>query len=228
MISGMRVAAVMAEPIVYYGDGLHLDGILALAVWRALPPQDRELVPPITDSWAVDFDLPLGRWRLPADPEVGHPQLREADGAVWGWLATQALNGWQLHRAHEVRKRPAVQELIEWTDTKAYNPGLGPMKSYDLSYPTFWSPRVEWEAVGQPDAVRVLLTQQVYGIGKGCAKGMGRVLRWEVEPALEVTAETVMARRRVPVPQVEATAFAGIRPPYHHKSRECWLREPSA
>jgi hypothetical protein len=223
----LLVTARMSEPIITYDDGMHLDGILAWAMYLDLTEDERKELPPITEHWAVDFPLPLDKWHVAdADtPPSADPRLRDDDG-VWGWMATQALADWTRRSVHELRKRVPLEELVLWTTTKTATVGKGPAKAYDLKFPTQWAPEVHWMAIGDADEVLRLLTTHVVGIGKHVAKGMGRVAKWSVQHA-DIDREFVTERRRIACRETEATMIGSIRPPYHHNSRHTWAREPT-
>lgn len=226
MNSPMLVTARMGEPVITYGDGLHLDGILAWAAYRDLTEEQRYEMPPISTAWALDFDLPIARWSVDGGRCLGaDKRLLDEHGRVWGWLATQALADWEKHSIHEVRKRVPLEELARWADARTVHIGCGPAKAYDLGFPTQWAPTISWFAIGDPAEVERLLRTHVYGIGKHCAKGLGRVLEWGVEPA-DVDEAFIIARRRMACSESEATSIMSIRPPYHHNSRHTYARDP--
>jgi CRISPR type IV-associated protein Csf3 len=216
----------MGEPVAEDGHGLHLDGILAWAVYRAMSQEDKWLLPPINTAWAEDFDLPLKRFAVEADvPETADERLTDKQGRVWSWVATRAERGTEKHGVVEIRKRVPHNQLVRYTNAVSVNPSLGPSKAYDLKQPTVWAPELRWYAIGDRDACEHLLRSQLYGVGKYCSKGMGRVMEWRVCDAA-VSEDYILEQRSVPTRQGEATAIGGVRPPYHHVSRRTYIREP--
>lgn len=225
MNEAMLVTASMTEPVITYEDGIHLDGILAWAMYLDLSEEGRKAMPPITEAWALDFDLPLAKWHVAdADtPASVDPRLRD-DGGVWGWMATKALADWTKRGVHELRKRVPIEEMIRWTGANTVHIGCGPAKAYDLKYPTCWAPEVHWFSIGDLDEVQRLLSSHVVGIGKHVAKGLGRVSEWKVAPA-NVDEAFILERRRIACRESEATGIKSIRPPYHHNSRHTFARD---
>jgi len=222
----LLVTARLSEPVVHFDDGMHLDGIVAWAAYRDLTEEQRWELPPINTAWAVDFPLPIARWSVEADIPPGvDDRLRDESGRVWGWMATRALAVWRKRSVFEVRKRIAGEQMTRYTDAVSVNAGCGPAKAYDLKLPTSFAHEVRWFCIGDKDELLRLLQTHVLGIGKHCAKGQGRVMRWAVEPA-DVSAEWVMSQRRMPCRESEAQSIASIRPPYHHVSRHTYARDP--
>jgi hypothetical protein len=216
----------MTEPVISYEDGMHLDGILAWAMYLDLEEEERRALPPITEAWALDFGLPLDKWHAPEAelPPGADERLRDASG-VWGWMATRALADWTRRSVHEIRKRVPIEEMIQLTEAKSVTVGQGPGKAYDLKFPTVWAPEVSWFAIGDANEVRRLLATHVIGIGKHVSKGLGRVAEWSVKPA-NVDPTFILDRRRVACRENEANIIGAIRPPYSHNSRHTWAREP--
>lgn len=223
----MLVTARMAEPVITYDDGMHLDGILAMAAYRDLSEEARWALQSITEPWALDFDLPLARWSVAGDtPPGSDARLRDDTGRVWGWLATRALARVERRGTHEIRKRVPTEETVRWSKAKTVHAGLGPAKAYDLKLPTIWAHQIHWLAIGDLAEVLRLLDTHMYGIGKHCAKGLGRVLEWRVDPAPGVDAAFICSHRRMPSLEGTAQSLATIRPPYHHNSRVAYARDP--
>lgn len=221
-MNGMLVTAKMAEPVVYYDDGLHLDGILAWAAYLDLTEDERWGLPPITDDWATDFDLPLQRWHV--DVVAMDARLRGDEG-VWGWCATQVLSGWLRRGSHEIRKKPAAEKMARHTASPSVNLGTGPGKAYNLIVPTAFAHELHWAAIGDMKEALRLLSTHVQGVGKHCARGMGRVLHWSIRQ-VDVSTEDILKNRVMPCSERQATCIRAIRPPYHHGSRHTWAREP--
>lgn len=243
------ITATMSEPIVYYGDGLHIDGPISYGAYMDLPRAKRETLPPISDPWALDLELPLERWRGPCLVDIGTDPRLTTDGAfiedaesgylraeVWGWKASAAVPvGVPLASIHELRKKIAVQEMGRYTSAKSHHVGTGPMKGKDLRFPKVFVREIRWYAVGDAERIERLLGY-VHAIGKLAKQGQGRVESWKVRPIeadLSMFVQSVEGRipmRRLPSLMVEdrSASIGAIRPPYHHRSRYAWTVEPEA
>jgi CRISPR type IV-associated protein Csf3 len=209
----MRVEAVLAEPLIYYGDGLHLDGVLSFAKWRDFPERVRRRTPPIDRSlWAIDFRLPLERVVVDEGDKLGW---------VWACSAVHAL--WLAHTQVAVRKRPAIGEMTRRTVARGHHTGAGPGKAHDLRFPASIARILVWYARGDVGEVRRLLETHIRYVGKKTAHGNGRVLRWTVTPTDEdrsVMWEGELLRRMPRAFRPDMPAARGaIRAPYHHASR---------
>jgi hypothetical protein len=209
----LRVVAELSEPVVYYGDGMHLDGILSAGAYRALPRGEREMLPLISDPWAVDFALPLERWDVDVTeaPEWVSPDL-VSDDRIWGWCASAAHADWLSDGMHWVRKRIGVSTHARWSDAKMLNVGIGVTKAMNKPLPMLVARELVWWCRGDRAEVGRLLSH-VTSIGKLVNHGMGRVREWRVEKAGEDRSDV-----RV-MPHVGSSHVASIRPPYHHRSR---------
>lgn len=214
MIAGpqyMTVTARMREPVIFYEDGMHLDGPLAYAAFREYQRAGGLPLPPIAGEWAEDFGLPLGRWTrpLPAGAQVDR-RLLDAEGQVWGWMCSHVDAEWLGRGKMEYRKRPDTQAMARLTKAKSHNLGAGPFKAFDVAYPSLFARELRWVCVGDVDVVRRLL-KLVTHVGKKSTSGMGAVAEWIVEPC-----EQVFIERRMPA---EGGMLGAIRAPYHHVSR---------
>ena len=228
----LRIIARMSEPIVYSGDGMHLDGILAACVYRDLDDRTRRRLPPLSSEWPVDLRLPLSRWVVDVSPEWdgGHPRVVERARShgqhvhrLWGWRASAPASDWQLRGKAEIRKKPALDEMARYTDARSATITSGQLKAYDLALPTVFAREVVWYAHGHPGEVQRLLDAHAPAIGRKRNLGWGTVMSWNVETIDEdrSVVDGDVLRRRMPVESgIEgATADGAIRPPYHHPSR---------
>lgn len=216
----LRVTATMSEPIVYRGDGMHLDGPLAWAAFmQRTTPADRLELPPIdATEWVEDEDLPLAR-------------VTVKDGPLgWVWAASAVHADWQLHSVVELRKKPPIHQMTRYTTSPSFHTSLGHMKAWDLKLPARFANYLVWYAHGDAKGVRELLTR-VPSLGHKSRHGNGRVLRWSVEEwehDWSVEREGRLTRRmpaayRPTTPPSRAT----LRVPYHHRSRACLIVEPA-
>lgn len=236
----LSIVAELVEPVVYVGDLLHLDGVLAGGARNAMSPEEREALPPISSDWAIDLELPLARWYVPVPTGwQGHPRLlmdvpgREGEHAIWGWCASAELLPWQGHGRHEVRKKPPIGHMERLTRDGSVQLGAGPLKAYDITLPTLIAARMEWHAIGARSEVERLLGY-VPAIGKKRNTGNGTVRRWHVQEipmeSCRALASGGMVTRRMPAESglAGARAWGSIRPPYHHRSRMCEALRPAA
>lgn len=235
----VRVLAVMAEPIAYLDDGLHLDGLLQWAAWMDLDERTRRRIPPVSSAdFPVDLRMPVARWACRAQDPEHHPKLgqRKAPDVLWGWQCSAAYPIGEVRRGKsEIRKRPATDEMAQWTSDGSVDLGAGTLKAYDLPLPTVYVREVEWFAVGAPEWIRDALRRHVPAVGKKRGLGFGTVAQWCVEPIDEDWSIVRAGRlaRRMPVGAVDLGAIEGgmisrraIRPPYHHRSRVARSVEP--
>jgi hypothetical protein len=231
------VTARMAEPVVTYGDGLHLDGPLAFACYQDLTPAARAAVPPIEAPWAVDFDLPLDRWageaevyastdpRLTTDGEIRADADGVIHGIVWGWRCSAAIAvGASAASVHDQRRKPAIEEMVRWSDDKRVEIGGGPRAARNLRFPSIVARELRWYAVGDPERALALLRRHVPAIGKLARSGNGRVLEWTAAPTPNdwaVRGPHGEVMRRLPARMVpdRPSGEGAIRAPYHHRSR---------
>lgn len=222
----------MLEPIVYSGDGLHLDGILAAAAFRALDERTRRRMPPLTSDFPVDVKLPLARWVVDVGDEWGGNQrlLHKHKGGgqkrqttlLWGWCASAVQATWLQHGQIEMRKKPDLDAIRRYTSATSANISSGALKAYDLAFPTSFARELTWYALGDRNAVSALL-RNIVAIGGKRGTGSGTVERWSVE-VIDGDRSIIndgRLMRRMPV-QSGLPGQRGrmaIRPPYHHHSR---------
>lgn len=219
----IRVTAYMAEPVVYMGDGMPLDSILAAAAFRRLPGGLRAEMPTADDvDWPADMTMPLAKWRVPFDGRCDQ-RLRDERGFVWGWCASAVHADWQIHTRVEVRKRTAVEQMQRYTTAGDVELGSGRFKPADLTLPARFARKLVWFARGKPEPVRQLLTRYITSLGRKRGQGNGVVERWEVEEMAEDW--STMRGDKVTRPMPDGYALgrkrvAGIRPLYWHRSRQ--------
>ena len=227
----MRIVAHMDEPIVYYGDLIHIDSAIAFGAFRDLDDRTRARMPPISAEWPVDIALPLSRWACDAANEDHDRRLQIAESSeLWGWCASAEDVAWSLRSVVEVRKKPDLQRMGRYSDDKSTHLSTGALKAYDLAMPSVFAHEITWWARGDVDKVRALLTRHVPAIGKKRNAGNGTVREWVVE-ATDVDRSVESDRgvmRRMPVGAVVdgARVRGAIRPPYFHASRVCSSIDP--
>jgi CRISPR type IV-associated protein Csf3 len=213
---------------------MHLDGILAWAKFTDLPAEQRDEIPPITEPWAWDFDLPLRSWSVQsATPThiddrlfVNRPRVRDGhkEGALWGWCASAVHADWLCEDRYAIRRRPELEQMKRYTTSPSVNLGAGQQKATNVLMPARFALELHWYAVGDRAEVERLLTTHVRAVGKITTKGPGKVRRWRVEPwARDWSVQRDDELTRVmPIGYAVAGGFvaeASIRPPYHHHSR---------
>jgi|GEM_PF-2358674 len=229
----IHIIAKMAEPIVYYGDGLTFDGILAAALMRDLPYAVTSKWPTATrdEPWLRDLTLPLARWSVPFAGACD-PNLRDPDGKLWGWHASSVFADWRIHGRTEVRKRVPSDEHKRWGDGYEVNVSAGRFKAHDLKLPSRFATELHWFANGRPAPILRLLTKHITSLGRKTGMGNGRVLTWHVEDWHEdwsIRCGSLLSR---PMPRGYELGAGlsdahisrrGIRAPYWHPSRliEC-------
>ena len=209
----LRITASLAEPFIYYGDGMHLDGLVALGFFRAMPREEQEALPPISSDDPTDFPLPLDRWEY---------------GGAWGWKASAVHCTVLRASVYEVRKKTAVAQMARYTSSPSVEISGGHFKSTNVPFPQAFAHTLTWYAVGDLLEVGRLLAL-VHGVGKLCKGGCGRVIRWAVE---EWPEDWSLLRggaltRRMPwgfAPGIRR--HGAIRTPYHHRSRVVDACEP--
>jgi hypothetical protein len=180
-----------------------LDGILAYQVLREQLGEEAFALGQTGHLPVVDPDLPL---------------LREAEeeSGQWWWCCSAprytAAGVWlrYYHRrfdAHFAEQYTAARKVLT---------SAGPFKQYRVPSRVVLAPVVEWHAIGDPDAVARLL-RGVSHIGAGRGRGLGRVVRWEVQ----LDGDPNLARFWRPLPLAFALRYGreglvmeyGIRPP---------------
>jgi len=230
------VTAEISEPIVTYGDGIHLDGPLAYATFMELTPEQKNKLPSIQNDWAEDFNLPLSKWSHDCDlPETSDGRLttdgilEETEtgyvGHVWGWRCSAAIPiGTVMESIYELRKRQPAIEAIIYLKDKRWETGAGPHKSKDLVYPSIITRKLKWYCNGDPERTHWLLSRYVRAIGKLSNHGQGKISRWIVEPTdidLSIKDQFGNPMRRLPARMFDdkPILLGTIRAPYHHRSR---------
>lgn len=160
------------------------------------------------------------------DPREVLPLAIERSGQHW------------VSRTSAAQYEVAARDTAHWTKRFDLDDALGYLeadRSVSLKSGTYRLQRqplylevtgeIVWHVMGEGEAVERLLTRHVRGLGKKRGYGLGRVLRWRVEPCAEDLslrrADGALAR---PVPLlhkrlgklVEASAVAQIQanPPY--------------
>lgn len=233
-MESLHITAELTEPVVYFGDGMHLDGILAYAAYKDLIAEDRDNIPPITQPWAWDFDLPLRTWSVESVTAsyvddrlfINTPRVRNGrkEGALWGWKASAVHADWLCRDRFAVRRRPEIEQMVRYTTSPSVNLGAGQQKATNMLLPARFALKLHWYAVGDREEVSRLLTTHVVAVGKITTKGPGSVRCWQVEPwpgDWSITHDGKLTRV-MPMAVDAAGGYAAevsIRPPYHHASR---------
>jgi CRISPR type IV-associated protein Csf3 len=220
----LRISCDLAEPVVYFGDGMCFDGILAAAWMRDLSYGITSRWPTATrdEPWVRDLDLPLARWSVPYDGACD-PRLRDDTGRVWGWCASSVHAEWVAHTRTEVRKRVAFDEMTRWSSASDVDVSAGRFKAHDLKLPSRLARRLEWYALGDARHILRVLEDHITAVGRKVGQGNGRVLRWRVEDAAADWSVTRDGRLTRPMPVGYARGMVqtrGVRPLYWHPSRQ--------
>lgn len=220
----LRIWCDLAEPVVYSGDGMCFDGILAAAWFRDLPYELTSKWQSATreEVWVPDLELPLARWAVPYAGSCD-PRMRDEQGRVWGWCASAVHAEWSIHTVVEVRKRVATDEMGRWSNAADVDVSAGRYKASDLRLPARVARRLEWYVVGDGDKIQRVLERHITAVGRKVGHGNGRVLRWRVEDwAHDWSVQRGGALTR-PMPQGYARGpvmTRGIRALYWHPSRQ--------
>jgi CRISPR type IV-associated protein Csf3 len=211
----LRIAATLANGYIPSLDGaLHLDGILAYACFQlwASEIEARDnlyIIPlPLGLAWVAPDGLPL--WLATDMIPVG----QAVSGAIY------------IHaRYPDHRAELAVKQSVLTT--------AGRYKDSRVPLSVVAADKVEGFCFGDPEALKTLL-DRVSHIGRKGAHGHGRVLRWSIEDAPDLTPESVLERRTVPVAYFGDAGVAGHRfaprrgwsPPYWHTPSHAPVRLP--
>lgn len=178
---------------------LHLDGPVSWGAYQQhLTEHGHASLPPMSDTQAVDFALPLATWTA---------------GGTWGWACSRAHYtpaGWGTSA---MRRRPAVDEMARYSSDPKHHLSAGPMKARDTPLQTTLVDTVVWHALADPSALEELLTR-VWSLGRLGRHGHGRILRWTVTEHADRDAW----RDRV-MPH-EGGTMQAVRAPYHHPMRK--------
>lgn len=156
------ITAYLDTPVV--GRIGPLDGPLA---WAAAQEALRDGTPleEITDDYAPDMDLPLGKW--------------EKDG-FWGWRVSNPITDPAHHTSVEIRRRPAGGPMSYYTTDREHHTGLGPLKARNVTLAATWYNTIHWHAdVTDRDTLRRLLTLVTH-LGARHRNGFGQVTSWEI------------------------------------------------
>lgn len=187
----MRITARMASPVVYFDDGLCLDGPLSWAMYAGLASEVRDqMPPPDKEPWLPDFDLPLAKWTHQPSMDYEHDErLTTASGDLWGWCISHVVADWRVAGQMGVRKMTVDQEVKRWSGRAKINTASGRFKPDDKTYPTRRADILRWYALGDPEDVRRLLTHVTH-LGKNRAGGCG-ALRMDSKGRPDWTIETI-------------------------------------
>lgn len=220
----LRVWCDLAEPVVYFGDGMCFDGILAAAWMRDLPYELTSRWPSATrdEPWVRDLELPLARWSVPYQGACD-PRLRDDAGRVWGWCASAVHAEWSIQTRVEVRKRVAIDEMTRWSEAVDVEVAAGRHKAYDLTLPARIARRLEWYVVGHADEILRVLQTHMTAVGRKVGHGHGRVLRWRVDEWAHDWSVSRGGKLTRPMPagyQRGPVQRRGIRALYWHPSRQ--------
>lgn len=228
----LKVTAHMAEPIIYYEDSMHLDGILSWGWWRkeCQAGREDEYDDPAHIDWPDDPDLPLARWHAP--PSGGCYARLLDSGRLWGWRASDIIIPDGVKRGSVAARRMVdVDDMVRHTDAARLKTSSGKLKPKDKTYPTIFAHGYQWYAVGDPDGVHEYL-REVTHIGKLTGHGQGRVKRWQVDEIDEDRSIVHGGRLMRTMPESfceadRATVRDTIRPLYWHPSRQVERCYPS-
>ena len=230
----LRVTCLLAQPAIYHGDGMNLDGILSAGAWAAMSRAERARYPSIQAEWVEDMPLPVATWTAPAQPGVDDRVLR--DGLLWGWCTSDVQAKWVGRDRHSLRRKTDTTAMQRWTREPAVDIGSGEYKGKDMAYETLWPDGglLTWYCYGDQNEVLRLLRHVPY-IGRLGVHGLGKIEAeldgtpcWRVD----VVDENEWHRRALPVGHPLASGSPkrmAYRAPRHHRSRyaDCLVPTPT-
>lgn len=212
--------------------GISLDGLLAAELWADMKAEARERGEDLTvdPENPIDLDLPLARCTLA--------------GRDWHWAATCAypqlahpdpeIRYWTARAEHRQLERTAHTVPTTISDRQ------GRYRARHMPLIVTSAASVRWGAVGDLEAIEAILCG-IDAIGKKRSSGDGRVIRWVVEPAPELTYWEAahsfpngQLGRLAPMdclidhPDCDhgPAAVMGLRPPYMHAARRAPVVQP--
>lgn len=161
----VMITAHLDSPVV--GALSLLDGPLAWAMVQHKLSLNMAL-PPMTDTWAPDFKLPLATWHK---------------NGYWGWCVSSPVGEPVHYTQVEFRRRPPVGPMATYTTVKEHHSGLGPLKARNVVASATWYEQVSWYAdiTYQPRLEELL--SYITHLGARHRNGMGHVTRWEITDA---------------------------------------------
>jgi len=192
----IRLTCKVDTPIVYSGDGMHLDSLLAYAVFYSLPEEEQ-----------VARHMP---WE--DGPELELPLARHHEHGEWVWCASAVYAEWLARTQIEVRRMTATDAMLRWSEDDVVNIGSGQFKGMDLRHEARWPSGAEltWYAVGDIDRIQELIST-ITGIGKLRNHGHGKINEdgWTVVE--DNNARHLWRHRNMPA---KSGAPTPLRPPY--------------
>lgn len=165
-MTDLTVTAYVVTSIV--GELSPLDAVLSWAAWQEACVRDGwDMIAPITDSHAPDFDLPLGKWQV---------------GEHWGWCSSAPRMLTPHYTSIEVRRRPPMLEFARFTTAKTFHSGLGEMKARNSIKAATLTREVSWDVqTSDPDRLAALLSLCRH-LGSHTNTGHGEVTHWTLAP----------------------------------------------
>ena len=217
--------------------GIALDGLLASEIWhtrKASLYAAGQATPSLAEvSDPEDLDLPLARC-----PGAGGPS--------WHWAATCSFPEGLPAGLPDVRywtgrlDSRAAEHAAERLPARIPE-RQGRYRARNMPLLVTVTPSAAWHAVGDPDAIRRILTG-IRAIGKKRSHGEGHVLSWDITPvsltwwaAAHLHPDGTLGRPS-PAACLEGRArvadggsgTAGLRPPNMHPARQHLLRLPAS
>lgn len=214
-MEALRIVFRFASPVVVPDRALHLDALLAAAMFKIAVRNNSP--DPVSESNALD--LVLGKEHGPSD-------------SVWVWQASQLhwkSDGPAFHQ-HYIRRF----EIQRWAEDKvrgiwagsvnSISPGTGHMKAYASLLRAAWiNEAVAW-CIGDREMVNALLTSEIDAIGRHVRSGWGRIAEITVDGAPADESE-FWRRRALPLEMERCktpdhfASTATVRPPYWDRAR---------
>lgn len=192
----LTVTAHLSSPVLGLDrQPMMLDAPLSWAyAARAHGRGDR--IPPITDTFAVDFPLPLDRSDV---------------GPDWVWCTSAGVLDVVAWTAVQVRRKPATDAMARYAKDRKHHVGLGPYKARDTTLGAILARSIVWHVNATDRAELEALLVLVTDLGARHRNSFGHVDRWTIEDGHDPDAW----RARPMPPEHPARA------PYWHRGRRC-------
>lgn len=230
----LLVSCRVVQPVIYYGDGLNLDGLLAFGAFQELSDMEKSSLGPLNAPWVEDFEMPVAKWACPRpDDRPVDERLLTADGELWGWCSSDVQSAWEGRQPYDVRKMPPADEIKRLTRDRGVNVINGRFKGSNVKYEGWWPVEglLTWYVLGDKEGVERLL-RHVPNVGKLHNHGYGKVdctlngePIWrveEIENDYSIEDASGSLTRAMPAGYQGRDGHrvdAPIRAPRHHRSR---------
>lgn len=165
MSQPLVVTAHLSTPVIGVDRApLMLDAPLAWAYAdRAHGRGDR--IPPITDTLAVDFPLPLARHDV---------------GDTWVWCTSAGVVEIAAWTGVQIRRKPATDAMARFATDRKHHAGLGPYKARDTTLSAVLARTITWECLATDRDDLLDLLGHVVNLGGRHRNDFGHVESWTI------------------------------------------------